>query len=115
MLAQTVEKSQLPDNTEHEFASRRHLRMRDAEHSIYLGTGMMVYEHLLGRRRTQRSSHLVGARWSVEVETDDEVGYLQDGINVVLALVVTYDFFGVGQPVQIVGKLVGNNHQRVLT
>ena len=114
MLRQLVEAPQLPCQPEHEFAGRRGLGMGYGEHGLHIGIEMMVDKHLAGRRLAERLLHLVDTGGSIEVEAEYEVGVGQGPVASLPVLVVANHFLAIGQPLQVVGILVGNNNLSLL-
>ena len=75
---------------------------------------MVVDEDTIGGGADERLLHLVDTTRGVVIETEDEVGNLEEQVALLAMLVVTDDFLGVGHPRQEVGKLIGYDHRGLL-
>ena len=106
-FVETVEASQLPDDAEHELASAAGIRLGDGEHSGHVGVEMVVDKHLRGRGGDEGCLHILDSAGRVEVETEHEVGNLEEHGALLGMLVVAHDLLRVRQPLQEVGVLVG--------
>ena len=106
--------TQLPHHAEHQLAGAGGLGLRDDEVSIDIGLQVMVDEYLAGRTGHQRRLHILDTTGRIEVETDNEVGYLEQHVALVGMLVVAHYLLAVGQPVKEVGILVGHDNGNIL-
>ena len=106
--------TQLPHHAEHQLAGAGGLRLRDDEVGINIGLQVMVDEYLAGRTGHQRRLHILDTTGRIEVETDNEVGYLEQHVTLAGMLVVAHYLLAVRQPVQEVGILVGHDNGNIL-
>ena len=114
MPAEVFETVELPDDTEHELTGATGLGEGDGEHSGHGGIEMVVDEHLRGQGTDKGCLHLVDATGGVVVETEHEVGNLEEHVALLAMTVVANDLLRVGHPLQEVGILVGHNDGRLL-
>ena len=113
-LVELIEIAHLPNDTEHQFAGARCIRMRDYQAGIYIWLEMMVDEYLTSRTVYKRLLHLVDTAGGVEVETEHQIGYLEQHVALIRVLVVTYYLICIGQPLEKVRILVGHHHCGIL-
>ena len=109
VLVQTVEGTHLPDDAEHDLAGAAHLGVGDGQYCRHIRIQVMVDQYPWGLCVEQGLLHLINARWGVVVETEHEVGDLQEHVALLTMLVVADDFLRVRQPQQEVGILVGHD------
>ena len=114
VFALFLELSELPHDAKHDFAGATGFRVRDGELSRHIRVEMMVDEHNHARSSEQGGLHLIDTTGRVEVETEHEIGNLQEQVALFAMFVVADDLLGIRQPLEKVGKLVGNDDRRFL-
>ena len=115
VLAEVLEAVHLPDDAEHQFAGTAGLWLRDGEHGGHRGVEVVVDEHLRGRGAYEGRFHLANTARGVVVETEHEVGNLEEHVALLGVTVVAHNLLRIGHPVQEVGILIGHDNRSLLT
>ena len=75
---------------------------------------MVVDKHSLSSRLLKRGLHGGHTTGCIKIETEHEIGVGKKAVGRVGVLVITYNFFGSGQPLQKVGIGIGHHHRWIL-